>query len=67
MGLILSVMLLPMLLAFSLHWLTKRNEARRRFEMEKETIFSKHATQIGGEIINLKVKEKNATEEKKAA
>ncbi|MDH4466431.1 MAG: hypothetical protein QE271_00115 [Bacteriovoracaceae bacterium] len=43
MGLIITVMFLPAALALALHIMTKRDEKRTNFEIEKETIFSKHA------------------------
>jgi hypothetical protein len=43
MGLIITVIFLPAALALALHFISKRDLDRTNYEIEKETIFSKHA------------------------
>ena len=68
MGLLISILFLPMCIALSLHWMSKRNEEKRKFMLEKEEIFSKH---VNSSVIPIGKSTKAATviidEDKKAA
>ena len=62
MGLVITVMFLPAVLAFALYFITKRDQQRTNFEIEKETIFSKHASAVNNTFLLPTPKLKNENE-----